>query len=220
MDDINPYHSYKSDNLILFECRHCHSSIKLEIVAEYEMTKEIPFDGQPYLFTFKYVLCKCDYCSEISLVEIIDEPERIMVIYPAEKRFITLELPERVKTSYIEAIRCEKARIPLATVVMVGRTLEALIREFYPDQETLFDGLEKLKNENIISSEIYEWANELRVLRNIGAHAKDETVVWTDAEESMDFLQVILEIIYDLRPKLMKMKERREKSKQDTGNII
>ena len=62
-----------------------------------------------------------------------------------------------------------------------------------------------------LSQEVYDWASELRVIRNYGAHATEERIDWQDAREALDFLQVILELMYDLRPKFQKFRNRRKK---------
>lgn len=59
-----------------------------------------------------------------------------------------------------------------------------------------------MKDNGLISEELLEWSNELRVLRNLGAHATSEKITGQDANEAIDFLQAILETLYHLRPKL------------------
>jgi len=67
-------------------------------------------------------------------------------------------------------------------------------------------------SKGLISQELLDWANELRVLRNLGAHATNERIDVLDATGALDFLQAILEILYDLRPKFEEFKRRREKA--------
>jgi hypothetical protein len=93
---------------------------------------------------------------------------------------------------------------------MVGRTLEAVCKEFEPTTRTVYDGLKSLHAKGFISNELLEWATELRVLRNLGAHATNEKIDVLDATGALDFLQAILEILYDLRPKFEQFKKRRK----------
>lgn len=94
---------------------------------------------------------------------------------------------------------------------MVGRTLEAVCVEHFPESSklTIFKGIELLHNEGIISNQLKEWADQLRVLRNIGAHATTEMVSDEDAREALDFLKAILENLYDLSPKFDSFMARR-----------
>jgi hypothetical protein len=102
---------------------------------------------------------------------------------------------------------------------MVGRTLEAVCKEFQPITKSIFDGLTKLHSNGIISDEILDWANHLRFIRNSGAHATADVIDSVDATEALDFLQVILEILYDLQPKFKKMKAKYSKPMTKTLGI-
>ncbi len=124
-------------------------------------------------------------------------------------------LPPKVDESFREALRCEAAGAPLATAVMVRRTLEAIGREFAADAKplTLFKALHAMKDKGLISDELAQWGDALRFIGNIGAHPTDEVVTGLDAREALDFLVAIVETIYVLRPKFQAMKARREKNK-------
>lgn len=130
-------------------------------------------------------------------------------VYPARERTLNFSVPGLVKDSYDEAVRCETHNIWTACVVMVGRTLEAVINEHVPAAKNMGQGLKMMLEKGIISQEIYDWSSELRVIRNFGAHATAETITREDAKESMDFLRAILETFYYMRPKFKQMKERR-----------
>jgi hypothetical protein len=131
-------------------------------------------------------------------------------LYPPDKREFSFKLPEIVNESYKEAVKCERANAWIATVTMAGRSLEAVCKEYDPSSKTIFAGLERMKINGAISQEVFEWANELRTIRNIGAHASEVEIKKEDAIETLDFLQAILEIIYHLRPKFKEMINRRK----------
>jgi len=131
-------------------------------------------------------------------------------IYPQQKRKLDYLLPNVIRESYYEAINCEENHAWLACLVMVGRTLEAVAREYYPTVTNFFTGLETMHNNGLISKEILDWSHMLRKLRNISAHPSNEKVTEEDATDALDFLQVILDIIYKYRPKFERLKERRE----------
>jgi hypothetical protein len=126
-----------------------------------------------------------------------------------DDRILKFDLPDLVEESYEHAVKCEVAKLWVPTVVMVGRALEAVCRDIIPDVDSIFEGLKEMHSKGLISEELLDWANELRYLRNVGAHAIEEQVIEQDAKEALDFLQAILEIIYHLRPKFKAMKERR-----------
>jgi len=167
----------------------------------------------PSGMTGEYVLGVCDECSAPSLFlrvsEFGDDYGIYSRVYPPNERAIHFRIPERVKQSYDEAVKCEIANAWLACVAMVGRALEAITKEYAPKSTSIYKGLLSMKTEGIIGQEIYEWAEKLRNIRNIGAHITGETVSKDDAKDSLDFLQVILETLYHLRPKYEAMNQRR-----------
>jgi hypothetical protein len=128
--------------------------------------------------------------------------------YPVTRN-VDAKLPPRVDESFREALRCEVAGAPLATAVMVRRTLEAIGRTFDNEARTLARVLQTMKGKGLISEELAEWGDALRFIGNIGAHPTDDRVTMEDAREALDFLVAIVETIYVLRPKFEAMKARR-----------
>jgi hypothetical protein len=172
---------------------------------------EIPAERPPEEYTF----ASCSQCKKPSVFYREDmgdgfENENYYRVYPAEDRHLGFALPKIVRDSYEEAVRCDSARTPTACVVMVGRTLEAVCKEFDPGTKNILRGLKSMYDKGLISQEILEWSNELRVLRNLGAHATRQSIDRTDARGALDFLQAILEILYDLRPKFEQFRRRRK----------
>jgi hypothetical protein len=87
--------------------------------------------------------------------------------------------------------------------------LEAVAKEFDPSNKVLATALREMLKNGIISQDIFDWANELRIVRNLAAHAQGDRISREDAVEGLDFAQAILEILYELRPKFDEMKKRR-----------
>jgi hypothetical protein len=99
---------------------------------------------------------------------------------------------------------------PIAAVVMIRRTLEAVGKHFKGDSvHNLKDAIDKMKGAGAISAELAEWGHELRFIGNTGAHPSDNPPSMEDARDAMEFLDAILETIYRLRPKFQAMHERR-----------
>jgi hypothetical protein len=122
-------------------------------------------------------------------------------LYPPDKRQLTYQIPMAVKASYDEAVRCERAGAWMATATMARRALEAVAREYVPSgRNELFSAIRKMHEDGIISEELQRWANGLRFLGNLGAHPTATSVSAEDATFALDFLQALLEILYDLRP--------------------
>jgi hypothetical protein len=188
-------------------CSHCDNptSFYLYKLAEYRRK------GEPAFFHFG----TCELCGGPAIFLRTDgdaDPEpSFLKAFPVHKNSVTFELPSLARQSYAEALRCEEAKAWLACVVMVGRTLEAVCKEHFPNDKaaSIFKGIEKLYQQGIISEQLKAWADELRILRNVGAHASETVVSETDAKEAIDFLKAILENLYDLSPKFEAFKSRR-----------
>jgi Domain of unknown function (DUF4145) len=132
-------------------------------------------------------------------------------VYPSLRRQIRFSVPLGVSNSYEEAVKCEGAKAWMGTVVMVGRALEAICKDFDPSVKSIQDGLRKMLQAGAISQEMYDWGDGLRVVRNVGAHATTERVSPTDARHSLDFLQALIEILFDLRVRFAEWQDERAK---------
>jgi len=199
-------------------CKNCN----IKTIFKEDHTYLKAFDIAPDGFVFEnpevFIFAFCRECQHPSLFIKYDfvtpdggEEEFYERIFPPQKRKLDYQLPNIVRDSYFEAINCEQNHAWLASLVMIGRTLEAIMKEYYPDESNFYNGLERMHTDGVISYELLDWSHQLRKLRNISAHATDEEVTAIDASEALDFLQVILDTIYKYRPKFEKLKERRER---------
>ncbi|MBC2726108.1 DUF4145 domain-containing protein [Desulfosporosinus sp.] len=189
-------------------CTYCKEHRIFKVIKEHIVGPND--DHPPFEFTFAY----CEHCESPSLFIREDfgagfDWDDYYRIYPQNERNLMFEVPDMVKQSYDDAVSCVNAKIWTAAVVMVGRALEAVCKDAFPDSKNIYHGLKQMKDNGLISEELLEWSNELRVLRNMGAHATTGKITAEDANEALDFLQAILEIFYHLRPKFERMKERR-----------
>jgi hypothetical protein len=130
-------------------------------------------------------------------------------VYPPQHRHLEYEVPRMVRESYQDAVGCELGETWLACAAMVGRTLEAVCKDFDPKTKGIYDSLKSMLAKGVISRELFEWSDELRALRNLAAHASDKPIGALDAKGALDFLQAILEIMYDLRPRFAQFKKQR-----------
>jgi len=133
-------------------------------------------------------------------------------VYPPNKRRLSFKVPAVVEASYLEAVRCEGNQAWIATAAMVDRTLEAVCKDEEPKSKSMFEGLQKLRKAGEDQRRALQWADQLRVLRNQGAHASEEAIEREDAVDALNFLQAILETLYHLRPMFQEMKARRSKA--------
>jgi hypothetical protein len=194
-----------------FWCPRCAAHALLEIVGSYIQQHEQDLSDR---FSFGH----CVRCMHPGMVKQSDtgaggiedyrwsSPEQI---FPPTKVVVDYALPELVEQSYAEAAKCLNAESWIAAVVMVRRTLEAIGKTFDPDVRSLNDALKKMKAKGSISDELAEWGHELRFIGNTGAHPSDNPPSEQDAKDAFEFLEAILEIIYRLRPRFLRLQMRR-----------
>lgn len=191
---------------MVYQCGRCDRPQNFLTIAVHVIEE----DGPPAEFTF----AQCEACHGAALFireNVGDgfENDSYYRVYPAHSRHIGFLLPDIVRESYEEAVKCENAKAHVAQVVMVRRALEAVVKEHEPSARTLHAGLKAMSTNGLVSQELADWSNQLRVIGNLGAHPTKETVGYADATEALDFLQAMLEILYDLRPKFEIMRKRR-----------
>lgn len=195
-----------------FYCAGCRAGMQLIV----ESQREISVPGDP---PARRLYGHCVRCWAPAIVDEEMESEHGESVWVNQRQLfpatdpsipsIAFKAPRQVEVSLREARLTAAAGAWLATGVMIRRTLEAMARDFKPDAKTLFDGLKAMRAQGVISDELLEWGDHLRFIGNLSAHPTEESVTREDASDAMEFLDAILEIIYDLRPKFQAMKLRR-----------
>jgi hypothetical protein len=94
---------------------------------------------------------------------------------------------------------------------MCGRALEGICVD-KKIQGTLQAGLKSLLDQGIIDSRLFEWGDELRKVRNLGAHPTAERIPREDASDVLDFIHAIADYIYVLSEKFETFRSRRATS--------
>ena len=201
--------------LLAFQCPDCDAPRPFTLYHEHTRYVEEPGVAEEY----SYVVCTV--CGGPLLLIRQDYGDGFdgahRRVYPSQARQIRFGVPHTVLASYNEAVSCESAKAWMASAVMVGRALEAICRDFDPSVRTINDGLAKMLQAGAISQEMHDWGDGLRVVRNVGAHATTDRVSATDARHALDFLQALLEILFDLRVRFAAWQE--ERARRAAGRV-
>jgi hypothetical protein len=195
---------------MLIECDNCNATVQLVEVGFY--IRENPYD---FIDAEKYIFGKCSQCLYPILVEqeldiIADELEwgRSKKIYPGSTFHINPVIPEKLQKSLLECIQCFKVEAHTATAIMCRRTLEGFCALKGVEEKNLDKSIKKLKDEGAINEQLYEWANQLRLVGNEAAHNIDANFSSVDAKDILDFTIAILDFTYSFKDKFDKFKER------------
>lgn len=197
---------------MIIECPYCESKVDGVHKGEHES-----YDPTEDPFPFKVVLLQCPVCNNSllggsDLIQVSWEKHEwsdLVRLWPQQDSHIDRSIPDIVRNSLVEARLCYKARAYSASVVMSGRTLEAVCKHHNTSNRTLAKGLDELKAKGVIDDRLYKWSDELRKHRNIGAHASAEKISKEDAKDLLDFAEAICEYVFVLSDKFNKFMARK-----------
>jgi hypothetical protein len=123
----------------------------------------------------------------------------IIRVYPKPpKTFLSSRIPRVVKDSLNEAHHSLQGGANIAACVMLGRALEAVCRHVLNSEEKtagaglrrkqimLGEGIERLREHEIIDQRLFDWSQQLQAFRNLAAHPEDISISREDAEDFTD----------------------------------
>jgi|ERR1035437_2059725 predicted RNA-binding Zn-ribbon protein involved in translation (DUF1610 family) len=202
----------------VIDCPHCNVKVKTEIQGSCEEFGDDLFDS------LKYSLFKCPDCGTVIIGRhtmdydqeanepYYTHPKRI---WPNPDRTFSEMIPIIIRMSLEEAKKCLKSQAHMACVVMCGRALEGLGKEFdIKSSFTLAEILVELKNKKVIDDRIFRWGDELRKHRNLAAHPSIEEISKEDAEDCFDFILAICEYVFVLEQKFKNFMDRKARISQ------
>jgi hypothetical protein len=130
-------------------------------------------------------------------------------VYPSQDRRLSRLIPSELRSSHEEARKCFRVKAYRAAVVMCGITLEGACQLEGVKKAPLQKMLEEMKNKGRIDNRLWEWAENLRDVRNSASHFNDERVTRQDADDSLAFSEALLDYLYVLTARFEAMKQRR-----------
>ncbi len=206
------------------DCPHCQLRVQARVIAEH--VDYDSFDEYEGPESFRTLLLECSSCFRSLLLGqySFDYPDedgirhwsRTSRLWPPLRQ-LSSEIPESVRSSLEEAEKCYKGRAYNATAVMVGRGLEGICQHFKTKDVRPAAGLKELRDREIIDRNIYEWGEELRKHRNIGAHEVEQNISKEDAEDVLNFIIAICEYIFVLKVKFESFMKRQKRQTQGSG---
>ena len=206
---------------MILECSYCNATVKGEIVASY--VDENPHD---WIDSTQYTLCKCPQCSSPILAsQEYDFTGNEMEwglpnkIYPSNQFHINPVIPEKLRKALVECIQCYKSNSYTATVIMCRRAIEGFCSIKGVEEKTLDKSIKKLKDDGVINEQLYEWANQLRLVGNEAAHNIDSEFSNLDSKDMLDFTIAILDFTFSFKDKFDKFKERVNKNNSITKPV-
>ena len=119
--------------------------------------------------------------------------------WPIPEANLSSDIPEHISSVVAEAAGAIYANCPRASAVMSRRALEAICVDKGETKGVLADRLEALKTKGVLQPTLAEWAKEVRLIGNVGAHFDPlETVTIKEAKQLLSFLRELLKYLYEL----------------------
>jgi Domain of unknown function (DUF4145) len=204
------------DERVVMQCGHCGKRSAFNVRGECTRTSDPHIIDLVYNLTVWHTL-QCLTCLQPTLRQtnyIVDDalmsaPDT-KVLYPTTGTRLN-NLPDTIKRRYMSALKVRDID-PNAYAVLVGRTLEAVCKHEKALGKTLAEKLSNLVDADRIPRPLAEMAQQLRQIRNLGAHDTEDEVTENDVPIILDFIEAILEYLYIAPAKITAVQERLKKS--------
>jgi hypothetical protein len=222
---------------IVLECPHCG----IEKVG-FNLMHEIPSTSRPSSVIRRVrALLVCSNCEEvvIGVFDILDnatsniqnpshagvDPRRIGWVltasYPRPSPpKIPSHIPDELRRIFLQASNALKRREPDASGVMSRRVVDISTQRLLGDQfkeyKAIRDRIDALADQNKLTSELKDWAHQLRLGGKDAEHDIDPFTM-AQARELLDFVALYLRFLYSLPGLMKESRERAGKQKSGSG---
>ncbi len=134
-------------------------------------------------------------------------------LFPKARNVLLEGVPDSIRKSYDQALRCYGTSSFDACAVMCRRCLEALCRSFGIEKGTLEQKLKALAQNGSVESRLLEWAHSVRAVGNDAAHDTEVELTKDDARDALDFTEALLMYVFVLNARFADFQARRNKAK-------
>jgi len=108
-----------------------------------------------------------------------------------------------IASAFGEAITALSANCPRAAAIMARRTVEAIAADKGEPNGTLAHRLASLATRGVLQPSLADWAKEVRLVGDLGAHFDPiKPVSKEDAEQLLKFIRELLRYFYELPAEL------------------
>lgn len=211
-------------------CPHCGAKVHIEKL----WSAHHSFDGGDVEF---YVVFRCKPCKKLLLktfmfkqnrytnktnLEVSGWDEKFPVSLDTELSKIDLQyIPEEIFVDYKEALKCKAIGANRASCAMFRRALQSALVELGASDGDLINQIDLLSS---LPADIKDWAHQIRIFGNWGAHPDKDKLKEVDAEEvaeTHDFIAKFFVYTFIMPRKVKESRKRREEKmnpKETEGN--
>ncbi|TWP21832.1 DUF4145 domain-containing protein [TM7 phylum sp. oral taxon 352] len=128
---------------------------------------------------------------------------------------INESIPQEIKTDFEEALLCYSVNAYRGAAALARRTVQLICLDKRADKnKKLYQQIDELFKNGVITKDIQEWAHEVRFLGNDAAHPSKDTVSKDDAKDILDLLESLCEVLYVAPAKAAERKKKRTQGKE------
>jgi hypothetical protein len=207
---------------IELDCLTCNrlvlARVLSSVIPEYDLDPaRYNLDGQNSCTAFK--VAYCPRCESVAFVEsswtgyggeFASDPEHV-VRYPRDREPLSDDVPESIRRTFEQALKCYRVHAHDASALMCRKTLEALCAELSAGGRTLKSKIDSLADSGRIDPRLAKWADSLRLVGNEAAHEVAIGTSADDARDGLDFVEAIIENVFVLEKKYQEFLSRRSK---------
>lgn len=195
---------------INLRCGACEKNSDQKVVTEYKQIIGYAeeFDDPPHYYeeVWLFRLSLCSLCDRVNLSVEGDYGDGARTLYPSPPAELE-GLPYKIAQAY-KAARAVKSIDANAFAVLLGRVLEFVCIDRNATGGTLSLQLKDLATKGEIPGPLAGMADQLRTLRNIGAHASLGELSNTETPILDDLCRAILEYVYAAPHRVAKVAKR------------
>ena len=166
-------------------CPYCHRFV--------ELSNRGGFNSQHGT----YWMGQCNSCQKVVLV---NDASRDIFPVPLPKP-VDERIKSPIKEDFIEARKCMSVSAFRAASVMARRAVQNICLDKGANEKSKLEKqIDELASKNIITKDLQEWAHEVRLVGNDGAHPQkpeaDTPVTKEDSEDILDLLEQFCQVLY------------------------
>lgn len=183
-------------NLLLNRCPLCSiASPNLIAVTHFETADHAMMNKR------MWGVYKCTRCGGAITASAPAMNKEVTEIRP-ESRVVSDDIPERARSFLEQAI--ESIHAPSGAVMLCASAVDAMLKDKGYTAGSLYQRINEANNDNLITSEMANWAHDVRLDANDERHADETSIMPSkdDANRAVGFTAAFAEYLYVLPAKV------------------
>jgi hypothetical protein len=187
-----------SPQLVLNRCPHCSVAYP-NLLQLYKTETQDHEKGNMR----RWGIYKCGKCGGLVTASAPQHNHPTLEIFPASTE-INEDIPDRAKSYLEQAVASIHA--PAGAVMLAASSVDAMLKEKGYRTGSLYERIEQAVQANLLTSEMANWAHEVRLDANDQRHADEDTTLPNsdDAQKVIDFVLAIAEYLFVLPAKIQR----------------